>query len=176
MSGLSKGLRKVEVSLKWDPAPMGAPPSDLDIVAGIYRAADPDGEPAYLVHFDRRSPDGTITLNRDSRTGQGLGVDEAMTLELDRLSTAYSRVVVGVVIQQPGVRKTFGDIARSSYRVAEGYTELGQRDFSSVSSATAATVAEFLRDEHGAWEYHGTLRGFDGDPESFSRAMGAPPS
>lgn len=96
MSSVSKGIRKVEVSLKWDPSPLGAPATDLDLIAATYVADDPYGAPAYVVHFDSRSPDGTITLNRDSRTGQGLGFDEVMTLELDRLAPRYTRVVIEI--------------------------------------------------------------------------------
>ncbi len=65
------------------------------------------------MHFDSRSPDGTITLSRDSRTGQGLGVDESMVLELDRLSDAYGRVMVGVAVQQSGGPVVFGQVART---------------------------------------------------------------
>ncbi|MEU1807051.1 TerD family protein [Streptomyces sp. NPDC019937] len=172
MSGLNKGLGKIEVALKWDPSASGEPANDLDIVAGTYRASDPYGEPAYLVHFDSRSPDGTIYLNRDSRTGQGLGTDEAMTLEFERLSEEYSRVVVGVAIQQSAGRKTFGDVRNASVRIAEGYTELLEADFTGVSGATAATVAEFARDESGEWGIHGVIRGFTVDPETFTSVMG----
>jgi len=62
VNGLSKGIRKVEIALKWDPSPAGQPPSDLDIVTATYAADDPYGAPAYVVHFDSRSPDGTIYL------------------------------------------------------------------------------------------------------------------
>ncbi|MFF7653907.1 TerD family protein [Streptomyces sp. NPDC007983] len=172
MSGLNKGLGKIEVALKWDPSASGEPANDLDIVAGTYRASDPYGEPAYLVHFDSRSPDGTIYLNRDSRTGQGLGTDEAMTLEFERLSEEYSRVVVGVAIQQSAGRKTFGDVRNASVRIVEGYTELLEGDFTGVSGATAATVAEFTRDESGEWGIHGVIRGFTVDPETFTSVMG----
>ncbi|MFD7501787.1 TerD family protein [Streptomyces sp. NPDC059850] len=172
MSGLSKGLGKIEVALKWDPSPSGEAANDLDIVAGTYRATDPYGEPAYLVHFDSRSPDGVIYLNRDSRTGQGLGTDEAMTLEFERLSEEYSRVVVGVAIQQNSGRKTFGDVRNTSVRIVEGYTELMEGDFTGVSGATAATVAEFTRDESGEWGIHSAIRGFTVDPEDFTSVMG----
>ncbi len=100
MNGLNKGIRKVEIALRWDPSPAGQPPTDLDLVAATYPADDPYGDPAYVVHFDSRSPDGTIYLNRDSKDGKGFGWDEVMTLELDRLDARYARVVVGVVIQQ----------------------------------------------------------------------------
>ncbi|MGH3312672.1 MAG: TerD family protein [Streptomyces sp.] len=173
VSSLNKGLGKVEVTLKWDPSPLGAPVHDLDIIAATYSTDDPYGEPAYLVHFDSRSPDGTITLSRDSRTGQGFGPDEALVLELDRLAPAYGRVVVGVVIQQSGGRRTFGDIANSAVRVAVGHHELAGDDFADVAGSTAATVAEFTRAGAEEWEFHDTVSGFDTDPESFAGVMGS---
>lgn len=176
MSSPNKGVGKVEVRLKWDPSPLGAPDSDLDIIAATYTAGDPYGRPAYLVHFDSRSPDGTITLNRDSKTGKGLGDDEVMTLEFDRLSAAYGRVVVGIAIQQRGGRMTFGDVAGTGARILEGYTELAETDFAEVSGSTAATFAEFVRDGSGAWLFRRAVRGFDADPDAFARTMGAAPS
>ncbi|MFI2190352.1 TerD family protein [Streptomyces sioyaensis] len=172
MSTLNKGIEKVEVTLKWDPSPIGTPDNDLDIVAATYPADAPHGDPAYLVAFDSRSPDGTITLNRDSRTGQGFGADEIMTLELDRLSETYARVLVGVAIQQGEGRKVFGDVANTAVRIREGYTDLAEDDFASVAEATAATVAEFTRDETGKWRFRPGLRGFDADPDAFVSLMG----
>ncbi|GAA1012467.1 TerD-family protein [Streptomyces sp. F-3] len=172
MSGLSKGIRKAEVALKWDPSPAGQPPTDLDLVAGVYPADDPYGDPAYVVHFDSRSPDGTIHLDRDSRDGLGFGWDEVMRLELERLDARYARVVVGVVIQQRPARRAFADVLRPGLRIREGYTVLAEDDFAGVSGATAAVVAEFARDDSGSWEFRPGLRGFDGDAETFLRTMG----
>ncbi|MGK5548560.1 TerD family protein [Streptomyces sp. URMC 127] len=170
---LTKGLGKVQVSLKWDPSPLGVPDHDLDIIAGTYSAEDPRGKAAYFVHFDSRlSPDGTINLNRDSRTGAGFGDDEVMTLELDRLSPSYVRVVVGVAIQQNGGRKTFGDVPNTGVRVVEGYTELVADDFAGVAGATAATVVEFERNGSGVWECRPAVRGYDTDPQTFATVMG----
>ena len=107
MNGLNKGINKVEFSVKWDPSPAGEPATDLDIVAATYLATETQGDPAYVVHFDSRSPDGTIYLNRDSKDGKGFGWDEVMTLELTRLDRQYARVVVGVAIQQRTGRTTF---------------------------------------------------------------------
>ncbi|MFB7916119.1 TerD family protein [Streptomyces sp. NPDC056061] len=173
MSTPNKDIEKAEVRLKWDPSPPGAPDHDLDIIAGTYTADAPYGSPAYLVHFDSRSPDGTINLNRDSTTGQGFGFDEVMTLELSRLSDSYARVVVGVAIQQRDGRKTFGEVANTGVQVREGYTSLSEEDFSAVGDATAATVAEFVRASSGVWEFRTMVRGFDGDPGSFAAAMGS---
>lgn len=173
MSSVSKGIKKVEVGLKWDPSPVGTPSHDLDIIAATYSADAPYDSPVYLVHFDSRAPDGTITLNRDSKTGQGFGFDEVMTLELDRLAATYARVVVGVAIQPHEEPKAFGDIQNTSVRIREGYTDLAQSDLSAVAGFTAATIAEFTRDESGAWSFREMVRGFDADPTSFAAAMGA---
>ncbi|ATL30952.1 TerD family protein [Streptomyces formicae] len=173
MSSVNKGISKVEIGLKWDPSPAGEPPNDLDIIAATYAKDAPYGSPVYLVHFDSRSPDGTITLNRDSRTGQGFGFDEVMTLELDRLSSSYSRVVVGVAIQQQEERRVFGDIANTAVRIREGHTDLAQSDLRDVSRSTAAVIAEFVRDDSGAWSFREVLRGFDADPAAFAALMGS---
>ncbi|MFF8292914.1 TerD family protein [Streptomyces sp. NPDC016309] len=173
MSSANKGVGKVEVTLKWDPSPAGAPDRDLDIIAAVYRAEEPHGAPAYLVHFGSRSPDGTITLQRESRTGQGFGFDEAMTLELNRLSPEYARVVVGVAIQQGGGRTTFGDIANALVLVKEGYRELDGYGFADLGEATAVTVVEFFRDAGGGWAWRRAVRGFDADPQAFTELMGA---
>lgn len=173
MSSINKGLSKVEVTLKWDPSPLGEPDHDLDLVAGTYTAEDPSGEPDYLVHFDSRSPDGTIILNRDSKDGQGFGSDEVMTLELDRLAENYTRVVIGVAIQQNEGHKTFGQIENTAVHIREGYEELSESDLSGVSTATAATVAEFVRGESGEWYHKVLLRGYEGTPEEFTARMGA---
>ncbi|MFR9799014.1 TerD family protein [Streptomyces sp. MS06] len=172
MTGLSKGLGKVEVAVRWDPSPAGRPPTDLDLVAAPYRTDDPYGEPAYLVHFDSRSPDGTITLNRDSLDGRGFGWDEVMTVELNRMDSRYVRVVVGVVIQQVHGRRTFVGVSRPGVRVREGYTVLQEDDFGGVLGSTAATVAEFVRDSAGNWAFRAGVHGFDEDPAAFTTAMG----
>ncbi|MGW4029401.1 TerD family protein [Streptomyces sp. NPDC004838] len=173
MSSLSKGVRTVEVSLSWDPSPMGEAPHDLDIVAATYRAGAISGDPAYVVHFDSRSPDGTITLTRDSKTGQGFGADEVMKLEFDRLSPEYGRVVVGVVVQQRHGRLVFGGVRNALVRVKEGHTELRKIDFTEVPESTSAVIAEFVRGETGAWNFHGLVRGFDADPHAFTALMGS---
>ncbi|MFJ8630457.1 TerD family protein [Streptomyces sp. NPDC093568] len=163
MNGLNKGIRKAEVALKWDPSPTGQPPADLDIVAATYLAGDPHGEPAHVVHFDSRSPDGSINLNRDSKDGKGFGWDEVMTLELDRLDGRYARVVVSVVIQQRSAHRTFVSVLNPRLRIREGYTVLAEDDFGGVAGSTAATVGEFVRDESGSWTFRPGIHGFEDD-------------
>ncbi len=172
VSSPNKGVRTVEVALRWDPSPLGRSPHDLDIVAATYRKDAPSGDPAYVVHFDSRSPDGTISLTRDSRTGQGFGSDEVMKLELERLAPEYGRVLVGVVVQQAHGRLAFAEVANTRVTMAEGYTELDSVDFSSVPDATAAVIAEFVRSDTGSWVFHDGVRGFDTDPEGFVSLMG----
>ncbi|WP_405880854.1 TerD family protein [Streptomyces sp. NBC_01136] len=175
MSGVSRELGKVEVKLKWDPSPWSRPPHHLDVIATTYSADDPCGRPVYVVHFDSRSPDGTINMPRHSETGQGFGFVEVMVLELDRLASSFARVVVGVAIHQNHGPKTFGDISNAGVLVVKGYSELLADDFARVAGSTAATVAEFTRDVSGTWEFHEMIRGFDSDPVVFTAEMGSTP-
>lgn len=175
VSGGGQGLGKVEVRLRWDPSPYGEPPRHLDIIAATYPVDDPHGRPAYVVHYDSRSPDGTINMIRHSRTGMGLGFVEVMVLEFERLSSVYGRVVVGVAIHQDGGPRTFGDVSDAGVVVVEGYRQLLADDFAGVADATAATVAEFTRNAAGGWELHAMIRGFDSDPVLFTAEMGRIP-
>ncbi|WP_331733997.1 TerD family protein (plasmid) [Streptomyces sp. NBC_00080] len=175
MSNRSNRLEKVEVRLKWDPSPRNQPPHHLDIIAATYSADAPYGRPVYIVHFDSRSPDGTINMSRHSQTGQGFGYVEAMTLELDRLAPSFARVVVGVAIHQNTGPKTFGDLSNAGVLGVEGYAELLKDDFAKLAGATAGTVAESVRDASGTWEFHEMVRGFDSEPIVFSTEMGSAP-
>ncbi len=173
VSGLNKGIERAQVTLRWDPSPLGETGVDLDIIAGTYTSADPYGTPDYLVHFDSRAPDGTIVLSRDSTTGQGFGPDESMTLDLYRLAERYVRVVVGVAIQQRSSARTFGEVENPQVEIHEGPEELAVYDFSAIPKARAATVGEFYRNEFGAWAFRAKPRGFDADPGAFTRQMGS---
>lgn len=175
MSSDSQGVGKAEVRLKWDPSPWDQPPHHLDIIAATYSADAAYGRPVYVVHFDSRSPDGTINMSRHSQTGQGFGYVEVMTLELDRLASSFARVVVGVAIHQNSGLKTFGDLSNAGVLVVEEYKELLKDEFAQVAGSTAATVAEFARDTSGAWEFHEMVRGFDSDPVVFAAEMGGAP-
>jgi stress response protein SCP2 len=172
VNGLSEGIRKAEVALKWDPSPPGQPPAELHIVAATYLASDPYGEPAYVVRFDSRSPDGTISLHRHSKDGKGFGWDEVLTLELDRLDGRYARVVVSVVIQQRPAPLTFAGVIKPALRIREGYTVLAEDDFGAVRGATAATVGEFVR-ESGVWNFHPGLE--DGMNDGMEDGVGQQP-
>lgn len=173
---------RVEVALKWDPSEVGRPPVHLDIVTATYTADAPYGEPAYIVHVDSRAPDGTIYLHRGSRDGKGLGWDEVMMLELDRLAERYVRVVTGVVIRQHYGRWTFGAVRGLGLRVREGYVVLAEDDFGGMPGATAARVGEFVRTRSGQpsaagdgeWAFRPGIEGYDLDPADFTRKMGEP--
>jgi tellurium resistance protein TerD len=173
VSSVGRGLEKVEVRLRWDPSPWDRPPHHLDIIAATYSVDDPYGRPEYVVHFDSRSPDGTINMSRHSQTGQGFGFVEVMVLELGRLANSFARVVVGVAIHQNGGPKTFEALSNTGVLVVEAYKELLNDDFTRVAGSTAATVAEFTRDSSGKWEFHERIRGFDSDPVVFTAEMGS---
>ncbi|WP_425825946.1 TerD family protein [Streptomyces fractus] len=173
MSSVTTGLKKIEVRLRWDPSPVGESPRHLDIVAATYSSDAPEGEPAYVVHYDSRSPDGTINMTRHSETGMGFGFVEVMALELDRLASSYARVVVGVVIHQDADPRTFSDIENAGVVIVEKYTDLLETDFTPVAGSTAATIVEFRRNDAGAWKLHELILGFDCDATTFPTVMGS---
>lgn len=62
-----------------------------------------------------KARDGTVTHSGDNLTGEGEGDDEAIVLQLDRMSDRYQRVVFGVCIYKGHARKQhFGLVAKAS--------------------------------------------------------------
>ncbi len=51
----------------------GEPSTDLDLVAAPYGADTPHGDPAYVVHFDSRSPTAPSRSTGTARTARGSG-------------------------------------------------------------------------------------------------------
>ena len=105
---------------------------------------------------------------------QGLGYDEVMTLELDRLDGRYARVVVGVVIQQRAVHRAFVDVINPGLRIREGYTDLAEHDFGGVrrdGGDRRGVPARRLR----RLELPPGIRGYDDDPATFIERDGRTP-
>ncbi|MFI9150544.1 SAV_2336 N-terminal domain-related protein [Streptomyces sp. NPDC053367] len=169
--------RKVEVALRRGPPPAGQPPTRLVLVAAAYLASDPYGDPAYVVHGGSVPPDGAM-YPHPSGDGPGLGGDEVMTLELDRIDARYARVVLGVLLQQGPPHGSFADVPALSLRIREGDAVLHEYGFAGVPRATAASTGEFVRDASGSWTFRGGVRPVDpgeGDVASFTAVMGGGP-
>lgn len=81
-------------------------------------------------------------------------------------------MVIGVVIQQIQEHRTFVSVLNPAFRIREGYTVLAEDDFGDVLGATAATVAEFVRETSDSWSFHSGVQGFEDDPSTFTRIMG----
>ncbi|GGR92583.1 hypothetical protein GCM10010269_34500 [Streptomyces humidus] len=82
---------------------------------------------------------------------------------------------MGVAIHQNTGPKTFGDLSNAGVLVVVGYAELLKNDFAKLAGATAGTVAEFVRDASGTWEFHEMVRGFGSEPIVFGTEMGSAP-
>ncbi|CAM5625012.1 hypothetical protein SALBM217S_04274 [Streptomyces griseoloalbus] len=136
VNGLSKGIRKVEIALKWDPVASGQPPTDLDLVAAPYLAT-PLRQPRLPGALRQPLPYGTITSTVTARTARarlGRGHDARTRAPRRALRARGGRRRHTAA---PG-RRTFASVANPALRIREGYTVLAEDDFGTVPGATAA--------------------------------------
>src|SRR3546814_9064153 len=82
----------------------------------------------HFIFFNNlKSPDGTIEHTGDNLDGEGDGDDEVINVNLQGLSPAIERIVVGVAIYDAvALQLTFGQVQNAFIRVvnAENNTEL----------------------------------------------------
>jgi len=154
-------LTQVRVGLGWDaPEGPGLPAFDLDASAFIL---GPSGRALSDQHFifynnladvlSGKDPDWTrasVAHHGDNRTGEGDGDDEQISVFLDRLSSAATRVVFTVTIHEANARsQTFGQVRNAFIRVVNAVNdvELARFDLSSGASyETAIAFGELYRD------------------------------
>lgn len=109
-------LRRIILAAGWDIANTGAD-FDLDISAFVLNKNGKISSAGSVVFFNNKHIDG-ITLNNDSRTGEGDGDDETMNIDLAELSPEADSIVVAVSIHDAvAKRQTFGMVNNSYVRL-----------------------------------------------------------
>src|SRR3546814_6414300 len=122
------GLTKVFVGLGWDARTTSGADYDLDAVALVLDNSGKVLNDQHFIFFNNlKSPDGTIEHTGDNLDGEGDGDDEVINVNLQGLSPAIERIVVGVAIYDAvALQLTFGQVQNAFIRVvnAENNTEL----------------------------------------------------
>ena len=119
------GINKITVGLGWD-ANDDVSAYQFDCDASVFILGE-NGKlltDEYFVFYNNlRSPDNAVMHNGDNRTGVGEGDDESINIELSKLNSQATQIVLVITIDQAEERKQdFGMITNSFARVYNAET------------------------------------------------------
>jgi tellurium resistance protein TerD len=169
-------LQRILIGLGWDTRTTDGLDFDLDASAFLLGPGDRvRGDDDFIFYNNLRSTDGAVEHTGDNRTGEGDGDDEAVTVDLSRLSAAVQKVAVAVTIHEgEGRRQSFGMVANAFIRVVNDVTgrEIARYDLSEdASTETAMIFGEVYR--HGAeWKFRAVGQGYKGGLAPLARRYG----
>lgn len=160
------GLSKVFVGLGWDARATSGADFDLDAVAFILGTNGKVLNDQHFIFFNNlTSPDGTVMHMGDNLTGEGEGDDEVIKVNLEGLSPAVDKVVIGVSIYDAVAQQlTFGQVQNAFIRVVneDNDAELARYDLSEEASIeTAMVFGELYKDSNG-WNFRAVGQSYDG--------------
>lgn len=166
LSKSSPGLKKIQVGLGWDARVTTGVDYDLDASAfligenGKVRSDDD-----FIFYNQLTSVCGAVEHTGDNRTGDGDGDDESLIIDLEKISTHTSRIVICVTIDEAESKKqNFGQVSDAFIRIVniENDIEIVRFDLSEdYSTETAMIFGEIYRHAN-EWKFKAVGQGFAG--------------
>lgn len=178
---LSKqGIDLVRVGLSWDPPPGQAEGPDLDLSVFVLGADEKELSGDYMVFYgNKRSPEGAITYDKDSRNGVGAGDDESIKVSLRSLPPQAVKVACIASVYYEGPKLTLSMAANPRFHVIDEATgnEICALDI--LNPVTAGAINTFssmicaeLVNKNGEWKVRAVGRGFADDLAGICRMYG----
>ena len=166
LSKEAPGLSRVLVGLGWDSRVTDG--ADFDLDASVFVCGE-NGKVLSDNHFifynNKISPDGSIEHTGDNRTGEGDSDDEAVKIDLSKVSTDVKKIVFAVTIHDAATRnQNFGQVANAFMRVVnqDGDKELARYDLSEDYSIETAMIFGEVYRHNDEWKFKAIGSGFEG--------------
>ncbi|MGP4110758.1 TerD family protein [Streptomyces sp. 4N509B] len=158
------GLTAVTVGLGWDTRVTTGTDFDLDASAIAVNASGRVYSEGHFVFFNNKtSPDQTIQHTGDNRTGEGVGDDEQINVNLAGLAPDVDKVVFAVSVYDADARKqNFGQVRNAYIRVLNqaGGAELARYDLSEDAATETAMVFGELYRNGAEWKFRAVGQGY----------------
>lgn len=177
----SPSLKKVRVGLGWDANKFsGGGEYDLDASAFICKY-DAAGSPKliddsyFLFYGNKLTPDGAVSHTGDNRTGDAVGDDETIIVDLTKLNPEASELSFIVTIHEADKRKqTFGQIEKSQITLYDDETGNVIAKYSLEDDFTSETAVQFgsIYKKDGSWMFKAVGQGFKRGLADFVTAYG----
>jgi len=166
LSKEAPGLTSILVGLGWDARVTDGQAFDLDASVFVTGAGGKVRSDADFVFYNNKVGDnGSIEHQGDNKTGEGAGDDEAVKIDLSKVSADVEKIVFAVTIHEFEARKqNFGQVSNAYIRVvnqADG-KDLARYDLSEDASTETAMVFGELYRNNGEWKFKAVGQGFAG--------------
>ena len=166
LSKSDPNLKKILIGLGWEARSSDGADFDLDASAFMLGAGNKVvDEQGFVFYNNLQSPDGSVAHTGDDRVGGGGGDDEAITVELDRVSSSVHSIAITVTIHDAdGRRQNFGQVRNAFIRIVNDETgnEVARYDLTEdYSTETAMIFGEVYR-HGGEWKFRAVGQGYSG--------------
>jgi tellurium resistance protein TerD len=173
---VAPGLKKVVIGLGWDAR--GTDGADFDLDASLFMVKA-DGkvrsDSDFIFYNNPKSAEGSIEHTGDNRTGAGEGDDEQIKVDLARIPTDVSKLVVSVTIHEAESRRqNFGMVSSAFIRLVnqDNDQEVVRYDLSEDASTEAAMIFGEVYRHNDEWKFRAVGQGFNGGLGPLAKSMG----
>ena len=166
LSKTDPSLTQVLVGLGWDARATDGVDFDLDASAFLLGANEKvRGEHDFIFYNQTRSQDGSVEHTGDNRTGDGDGDDEAVTIDLGKVSPDVQKIAITVTIHDADSRgQNFGQVQNAFIRVVnnQSHVEIVRFDLNEDYSTETAMIFGELYRHNGEWKFRAVGQGYNG--------------
>ena len=166
LSKTDPSLTQVLVGLGWDARATDGVDFDLDASAFLLGANEKvRGEHDFIFYNQTRSQDGSVEHTGDNRTGDGDGDDEAVTIDLGKVSPDVQKIAITVTIHDADSRgQNFGQVQNAFIRVVnnQSQVEIVRFDLNEDYSTETAMIFGELYRHNGEWKFRAVGQGYNG--------------
>ncbi|MEG4426700.1 MULTISPECIES: TerD family protein [unclassified Microcoleus] len=172
LSKEAPGLKNAGIGLGWDTnATDTGAAFDLDASVFMLGAnAKIPSEKYFVFYNSKESPDGSVIHLGDSRTGEGFGDDETVTVDLTKVDPAVQEIVFVVTIDQAESRRqNFGQVRNAFIRIYDTTTNTEVMKYDLDEDFSRETAIEFgrLYKKDGEWRFQAVGQGYNSGLQSF---------
>ncbi|MEG2358999.1 TerD family protein [Acinetobacter sp.] len=176
LSKTDPSLTQVLVGLGWDARATDGVDFDLDASAFLLGANEKvRGEHDFIFYNQTRSQDGSVEHTGDNRTGDGDGDDEAVTIDLGKVSPDVQKIAITVTIHDADSRgQNFGQVQNAFIRVVnnQSQVEIVRFDLNEDYSTETAMIFGELYRHNGEWKFRAVGQGYNGGLRAMCQQYG----
>jgi tellurium resistance protein TerD len=170
------GLSRILIGLGWDTRSTDGADFDLDASAFLLATGDKVRNDLDFIFYNQlKSTDGSVEHTGDNRTGEGDGDDEALKVDLTKVSADIQKIAIAVTIHEGEARRqNFGMVSNAFIRIVNDQTgrEITRFDLTEDSSVeTALTFGEVYR-HNSEWKFRAVGQGYQGGLGPLARNYG----